>query len=177
LGSALSLRSVSGQGSTFSIDLPEVPSENIPTRIENVKPEAQNIEGRKALVVVIDDDRLVLRATQLVLEQVGYQVIAADTGAAATALLSEVSCAPVAIVCDYRLSHGVSGPDVIAAIREEFNTLIPAMIITGDTSPELHTAIADSGLPVLIKPVQAERLCSALAALISATGLQTNGVN
>ena len=82
------------------------------------------------LVVVIDDDRLVLEATEGLLRSWGCQVVAAESYGEALARLSEYGRRPDLIVCDYRLSEGATGVDAIEGLRSAFE--IPALLISGD---------------------------------------------
>ena len=47
-------------------------------------------------------------------------------------------------------------------LREEFNLDIPAILITGDTSPERRQEFQDSGLRVLYKPISGAQLLAAV---------------
>jgi CheY-like chemotaxis protein len=105
------------------------------------------------LVVVIDDDPLVLEATGGLLRSWGFQVVAAESHAEAMAQLAEQGRRPDLIVCDYRLSEGARGTDVIERLRSAFE--IPALLISGDaTSPESDDGAG--GYRLLHKPVNAE---------------------
>ena len=75
--------------------------------------------------------------------------------------------APHAIVADYRLREHETGIAVIHALREHFGVAIPAVPVTGDTSPEIFAAAIEHQLPLLSKPVRAARLRAALTSLLS----------
>jgi CheY-like chemotaxis protein len=113
----------------------------------------------RKLVVVIDDDRLVLEATGGLLRSWGFQVVTAECDADAMALLAEHRRRPDLIVCDYRLSEGAIGTEVIKRLRSAFE--IPALLISGD--PSSRQADASAGTYHLLhKPVDAETLRTAL---------------
>jgi len=82
------------------------------------------------LVVVIDDDPLVLEATQGLLRSWGCQVVAATSCDQAMSVLAENGQRPDLIVCDYLLPQGPTGLDVIETLRSAFK--IPALLISGD---------------------------------------------
>ena len=112
------------------------------------------------LVVVIEDDPLVLEATGGLLRSWGFQVVAAESHAEAVAQLAKQGRRPDLIVCDYRLSEGAKGVDVIERLRSAFK--IPALLISGDAAAPL--ADADSGsYNLLHKPLDAVKLRAALA--------------
>jgi two-component system, sensor histidine kinase len=116
--------------------------------------------GSKAkLVVVIEDDPLVLKATGGLLSSWGFEVVTAESYDAALARLAEIGRRPDLIVCDYRLSEGATGIDAIAGLRSAFE--IPALLISADAgSPPGEDAFSSYNL--LHKPVDPARFRAAL---------------
>jgi two-component system, sensor histidine kinase len=111
------------------------------------------------LVVVIDDDALVLEATGGLLRSWGFQVVTAESDAEAMAQLAEHGRRPDLIVCDYRLSEGARGTDVIERLRSAFE--IPALLISGDpSSPQSNPN--HGAYHLLHKPVDAVAFRTAL---------------
>jgi CheY-like chemotaxis protein len=111
------------------------------------------------LVVVIDDDPLVLEATEILLRSWGCRVVAARSCIEAMKKLFKIGRRPDLIVCDYRLSQGRSGIDVIEVLRDAF--AIPALLVSADTnSPRGH--VGGTGYSLLHKPVDAEEFRAAL---------------
>lgn len=167
LAAPLTLRSRPGTGSQFSLELPLVAAaaQLAPT------PAHQHgmPQGTGSLVAVIDDEEVVRDATTLLLTRAGYRVVSAASGAEILAALAASDSVPAAIICDYRLRHNETGSAVVQALREEFNSDIPALLITGDTSPERIQALLASGLPLLHKPLQNVVLLEALATLLATT--------
>jgi two-component system, sensor histidine kinase len=111
------------------------------------------------LVVVIDDDPLVLEATGGLLRSWGFEVVTAESDAEAVAQLAMRGRRPDLIVCDYRLSEGARGTEVIERLRNAFE--IPALLISGDGAAPL----ADSGpgsYNLLHKPLDAAKFRAAL---------------
>jgi CheY-like chemotaxis protein len=94
-------------------------------------------------------------------------VVTAASGDEAIQRLSVCDRVPDAIVCDHRLRGTETGIDVIAAIRIEFNNDIPAVLVTGDTSPQRIQSMATTGIPVLNKPLQDHVLMDALLRLLN----------
>lgn len=117
------------------------------------------------LVVVIDDDPLVLEATDGLLRSWGCLVVTANSYGTAIARLAEMRRRPDLIVCDYRLPEGETGIDAIAGLRSAFE--IPALLISGDPSSPLGQGTGSYQL--LHKPVDATRF---RAALVGASVLQ-----
>jgi CheY-like chemotaxis protein len=124
------------------------------------------MRGAPKLVVVIDDDPLVLEATGGLLRSWGCQVVVAETYDDALIRLAEIGRRPDLIVCDYRLSEGATGVDVIESLRSAFE--IPALLISGGpNSPQCDSEFNSYSL--LHKPVDAATF---RAALIDASVLQ-----
>jgi CheY-like chemotaxis protein len=111
------------------------------------------------LVVVIDDDSLVLEATEGLLRSWGCRVVTAESYGEAMMKLSEIGQRPDLIVCDYRLPQGPTGVDAIEMLRDAFE--IPALLISGDAnSPPSETR--QGGYHLLHKPVNAAAFRAAL---------------
>jgi len=83
-------------------------------------------------------------------------VFPAANGAELLANLGEQ--APDLILSDYRLEHNETGFDVIAKARAAFGAALPAIIITGDTDPELIRQMNSADVMVQYKPLQIDEL-------------------
>ncbi len=125
----------------------------------------QTTRGAK-LVVVIDDDHLVLEATAGLLSSWGCEVITAETYSAALDQLVGIPRRPDLIICDYRLSEGNTGIDVIEGLRSVYE--IPALLISGDPLIPSEDETGN-GYCLLQKPLDATRF---RAALVGASVLQ-----
>jgi CheY-like chemotaxis protein len=100
---------------------------------------------------LVEDNPDVLNAMVLGLQNLGHTVFAGTSGAALMEQLGPR--APDVLVSDYRLIAGETALDVIDAARDRFGSHLPAMILTGDTSPEELSHIAARGIAVYLKPV------------------------
>lgn len=120
-------------------------------------PPSPEQKGTPCRVLAVDDDLLVLRAITLVMEMWGYQVIPAASVYEAVEQVSRKG-RPGAMVVDYRLRDGETGLMVIESIRQMYGDDIPALVITGDTAPDKVREIVASGVHVMHKPVDPERL-------------------
>lgn len=119
------------------------------------------------LVVVIDDDPLVLEATAGLLSSWGCEVVTAETYSAALDQLVSLHRRPDLIICDYRLSEGNTGIDVIEGLRSVYE--IPALLISGDPLIPSEDERPGNGYCLLQKPLDATRF---RAALVGASVLQ-----
>lgn len=117
---------------------------------------------RNLTVLVIDDDQSVCRSMDQVLTSWGCRVLTACSQSEAVAQMETLDEPLDLIIADYRLREGKTGTDAIEFICDELNESIPAIIITGDTSPERLKMLRDSGFPVLHKPVTAAAIRAAI---------------
>lgn len=114
------------------------------------------LSGR--VVLVIDDERDIRDGMVRVLGQAGARVVAAQSVSAAIESLHQAELVPECIVADFRLRDDLNGVQAVAQIRDEFNLTIPAVLVTGDTSPESLLFAQAGGLPVQHKPVSPAEL-------------------
>jgi len=119
------------------------------------------------LVVVIDDDPLILEATEGLLRSWGWCVVAARSCDEALIRLVETEAGrrPDVIVCDYQLSRGMTGVDAIERLRRAFPISalppIPALLVSGDAS-SLRCEVGSGAYRLLYKPVNPQRFHAAL---------------
>jgi len=148
-----------GRGSIFSVCLPAASPLARPLRCEPLSMRLEKPTSLTGLLVlVIDDDEIILDSTYSLLSTSGFFTIAATSAAEGIARLTAENRIPDLILCDYQLAFATTGYDAIEMIREEFATNIPALIVTGDTTPEHLREWKLSDIRVLHKPMQAERL-------------------
>jgi signal transduction histidine kinase/CheY-like chemotaxis protein len=186
LRTPLSLQSTPGKGTVFAIDLPltTAPKISLSTPLPGQPPPSQPLQSgstpgphwpsqphsqshsQQALIAIIDDEELILDATRMLLEQAGYQALAASSGAAIIQLLAGCERMPDLIICDHRLRDNETGVEVIQRLRDEFNSDIPALLITGDTAPERIQAILETRIPILHKPLEDWALKQAVTRLL-----------
>lgn len=116
-------------------------------------------------VLAIDDDEAVLLGMQSLLQSWGCQCTVAGSGAEALKHLGDDT--PDLIITDFRLRHEETGKQVLQALRTHLGTAVPAIIMTGDTSPQrLRDAQSTSAL-LLHKPVSTGQLREAMVQLIT----------
>ena len=162
LGHPLEARSHPGRGSVFSLSLPR----GDPNALE--RRQARNRDWNRfdgQGVVVIEDDPDARDALRGLLTDWGLKVrVAEDADAALSGV--EGALAPALVISDYRLGKGETGIAAIARLRRNWGENLPAMLISGDTSPENVAAMVASGLPVLHKPVRPAKLRALLQTLL-----------
>lgn len=150
------LRSEPGRGSVFAIGIPlAAPDVSVPEEAP-MQLSTSALEGK--VVVAVDDDELVLRSVAGLLESWGCLVLPATDGTQAAARIRRTGLTPNTLLCDYRLEHGEKGTDVICRLREEFGADIPAILVSGDKTPEIMQLAKEMKLPLLHKPVSPPKL-------------------
>lgn len=153
------LHSRPGHGSRFRVVLPQVQ----PPRSGLAPRKPPILQALPQQVLLVDDEADIGEAMASLLASHGVALRVARNEAQAQAALA---LHPVQVlVCDYRLADGVDGLAVGLRLRQRFGPQLPLLMVTGETAPERLQRVADSGLPVLFKPVSAEVLLQALADL------------
>ncbi|AWK88791.1 hybrid sensor histidine kinase/response regulator [Azospirillum thermophilum] len=164
----VSVRSVPGRGSTFTIEVPLGEAPPPPDRGQDA--EAPGASSGERFAVVVDDDPIVLLGLQTILKDWGYTVLIAGSGDQAMEKLRAGNRTPDIIIADYRLREGEVGTDVILAIRGLFGTEIPAIVVTGETGPECQRDAARHGFGLMYKPVTPRQLSSAMDRYLTVDG-------
>lgn len=159
----LSLSSRVSVGSVFRLYLPiskEAYVEELPETFD-----LQRFDGQS--IIVIDDDESNLLAMQQLLLSWGCKCLLAESCDEALQVLQGEKLIPDLIITDYRLREQRTGGEAIIDLRKSFKADIPAIIITGDTSPDrLRDAQAHDAL-LLHKPVAASDLQKAMGRLLA----------
>jgi len=163
LGHRIDVWSKPGQGSAFRVWMErahalapvETPPDDRP---------ATPLEHRS--VVVIDDEAAIREGMRDLLESWGCKaLIAADIDEAIT--LGRGGPRPDALLVDYRLRGGMDGVRAIELLRAEWGHGIPAVLVSGASSPEDLARIKASGLVLLHKPVMPAKLRSVLSYVLA----------
>lgn len=153
LGFQLTLQSTVGQGTCFTLTLPQADlndetSDASDNSIEKVTP---SFEGMP-LIVLVDDDAGVRDGMASLLTDWGCQLIAASGPDEAISLLSVTGEMPSLFIIDRCLGPGQNGSDLIEALRDEVNEDIPAILMSGEPH-EPRVDEMPSNVTFLRKPV------------------------
>ncbi len=170
LGHEFTYESKPSCGSVFRLVLPLSQTEILPAPMN---PWGQNdhkgrLGGKR--ILVIDDERIVREALRQVLRTWGAEVILAGCGMDALNKLCKKNSKSAEIdmiICDYRLGAEENGIDAIRLLREAIGIKdLPAMILTGDTAPDLVKEFKQAEFPVLHKPLNPNELFRQVTALL-----------
>jgi len=164
LDHVIELESAAGHPTRFSVLVPRVATPLDRRNHEDDAGVADPLKGRRVLVV--DDDALVLEAMGGVLSSWGCVVETAESESAAMECLPSLAAMPDLIISDYRMSDDRTGIDIIESVRATVGSMIPALLVSGDTSPETLQAADAAGLRLLHKPVSPLRLRVTVSGLL-----------
>lgn len=160
----IGVRSAPGAGSCFWIDVPVTDAVVVSNAVAETPVGMGDGQLRGARVLVLDDDLVILRSMQELLQSWGCEVFTATSIARAEAGIRSLT--PRLLIVDYRLTDEESGPQALVRLQALAERRLPALIITADTAPERLNEARDSGYPLLHKPVQPARLRSAMQYLL-----------
>jgi len=163
LGGDLTVRSVLGEGSVFTLAVPS----RFSTRAETVEPDqtisVENVQDTVATdpartVLVIDDDAESLEIISRFLHKGGLQVVAAESGERGLQLARDIK--PAVITLDV-VMQGMDGWSVLSALKSDPNVKdIPVVMLT--IVDDKTRAYSLGATDYLTKPIEKEALQSAL---------------
>src|SRR4026208_557316 len=121
-------------------------------------------EGR---VLVVDDEPDIRRVVKTTLQKAGYEVLEAENGEKAIETINygENRLLLDVIICDIRMPK-VNGIEAIAYCRQHYPR-VPLIVLTGFPDTDMATSLLRQGVvDYLVKPVEGEKLKSAVARAI-----------
>lgn len=160
MGAGVEVKSRPGRGSVFSMLLPR--AEAMPAVMPAAAQAAHDTPVSLG-ILLIDDQQAVLEATAELLRGWGHRVLTARTVSEALAMAAREDERIELILADFRLDRQVTGADAIRQVNARLPHPVPAIIITGDTSPERIQEAMSSGHRILHKPIAAEVLMATIA--------------
>lgn len=158
----VSVRSVPGKGSCFSIRLPK--SEQVIGQQSLHELDESVLAGMIALV--IDDDASILSGMRGLLEGWQAMVFTAESGDAAIQILEDEGIMPDVVLTDYRLRANERGDQVLLRLNDYLDAKLKAILMTGDLEYTISERADLESLTVIRKPVDPDKLNHELSALL-----------
>ena len=171
LDHSVTLSSHPGHKSVFRISLPLAKSGETSDTLhppKNYQFQTELLQGLH--ILIIDDDEMVREAMAHLLSDWGCDCKAVENTNEALQLVEKWPAD--IIISDYRLRENHTGANAIAQIRKVMGTIVPALIITGDTAPERLREALQSGVKLLHKPISPTDLYQALVKIAPANRIE-----
>lgn len=169
LGYTVRVESELGRGTTFALHVPAAHLVATPDAAAvQPGPAVARLDIPKPAVLIIEDDAAVRDALELVLSLEGYPTRTADSPAAALETFAAHGAEIDVVVSDFHLGPGKNGLELLEEMREVAARDLPAVILSGDTSPVLARIETVSRVALLRKPVDARQLIVKLEELFGA---------
>ncbi len=157
LNMSLYLKSVPDRGSVFGVVVPIAQKPVLATGLADE--ELYSADYGERTILVVDDEEDIRDSLSELLRNWQCQVVGAASAQEAVSLLAQKNILPDIILTDYRLRGSETGMDVINAVKLLYpDSVIPAIVITGDTAPERIRDAESSGYKIIHKPVLANVL-------------------
>ena len=155
------LRSASGKGSTFSV---EIPTASAATRRNVVQRTAATPAAPldTTIVLCIENEPKVLDGMKALLGGWGCHVLTASDLNSALATIHDRRQRPDVFLVDYHLDEG-NGIDAIVNLRAILGDELPAALITADRSPQVRDQARSKDIQVMHKPLKPAALRAFLA--------------
>jgi CheY-like chemotaxis protein len=162
-GGTVSIDSEPGRGTTVRILLPGARGADLAAE----PPPVEEVRG-SGRVLVVDDDELVRSMAGAQLRGLGYEVVAARSGAEAVTLLARDPDAFDAVLLDL-IMPGLDGQATFARLRD-LRADLPVVFSSGyDPDQAMDDLIAQGGVGFVAKPYRRSELARALAAAMDPT--------
>lgn len=153
LGYPLQFRSTPDAGTLFGVQVPLAQPGQTDTTASTEQPALQ------LRVLCVDDDAATLQSSSELLQSWGCHTMTADGWHSALQQLSAFQ--PQLLLVDFHLhstqrdaTQQRSGLDLIALMRKLLDRDIPAIVLTGDRSDSIRTAVTAAGVQYLNKPLR-----------------------
>jgi two-component system, cell cycle sensor histidine kinase and response regulator CckA len=174
-GGTVRLRSSPGEGATFSVYLPQVPADAVPSTHSRETP--REVRG-SGTVLVVEDEEQVREFTCRVLRAHGYQCVEAANGLEALDTMRERGAAIDAVVTDV-VMPGLGG-GTLAKRLAELRPTLPVLFTSAYASEEVvRRGLIPAEAPFLQKPFTPQALVAKLQDLSASGGAssETGGIS
>ena len=168
-GGSITVSSTAARGTTFRIHLP-LATTKLQAVKEAIAESAAPIGGSET-VLVVEDEPALRELEKLMLEDAGYDVLAAENAAEALELARRHA---VDLVVVDIVMPGMSGPRFVDELRARGRE-VPAIFVSGYGTDELsNRGVATSDSQVIQKPFHADVLLSNVRKVLDTTAVKRN---
>ena len=152
-----------------AVAIPHPPAEAGGPAPSHLSPAAACMRG---LVLLVEDEPVVRRVAERALGRAGWQVLAAECGEEALALLAGDPVPPIAAIVTDLMMPGQDGTELVRAVRARLGApALPAILVSGyaaeEVQPSMAAALDDDATLFLPKPYDGKALA---ARLLEVTG-------
>ncbi|MBA57144.1 MAG: hybrid sensor histidine kinase/response regulator [Pseudomonadales bacterium] len=154
-----------GKGTMFSIQVP-VTSPTVFTPQTTATPEPKLPRLHDLTLLCVDNEPMILTGIETLLEHWQCTIHTASSLKTALEKASQLPVAPDALLVDYQLDEE-TGFDVIEALDECWEDVVPVILMTADHSEEVQRRAKERGYYFLQKPITPEGLQEALETVLS----------
>jgi CheY-like chemotaxis protein/nitrogen-specific signal transduction histidine kinase len=170
IGAEVEVKSIPGEGSVFTVNTMCPTSSDLDratwadTQRSTGPDELHALQGK--CIAIYEDDEAIVEAYRQTLAARGARVVVLSeqeqTFQMQLESINHIDC----ILSDYRLKL-TTGDKVIEKLRENYNHEIPAVIVTGDTSPDQIHVFSALNVKVLHKPVTFQKIVHTIEDMIA----------
>jgi signal transduction histidine kinase len=171
LGMGITVRSVQGKGSAFTLHIPASATMPDPTDLRlaasGVPPVVCAPFLAKRRILLVEDDPMVRQSMQALLGGWQMDLRCATRGDSSVLDVCGADWIPECVLSDFRLPGSMHGIAVLDMLIERFPNAV-GILQTGELAQAVQTLAEEAGYLVLFKPVDADVLASTLSAVLQA---------
>ena len=167
VGHTVDVRSWSGSGSVFAIEVPLADVAEHARPAPEPEPDATGANQTGAILIV-EDDPAVREMLEILFEVEGHRTTSVPSSNAALELAAKGALAADVVVADYNLPGILTGTEVVTRLREALRRELPAIILTGDISSDTLRRIRYANCVHISKPATADVLTGQIQAFLDA---------
>ena len=168
LGHRLEVASTPGRGTLFRVGIALGGLPGIQEETAGADTQPMTIQTPR-MVLVVDDEEPIREGLRGLLIEWGYQAITAANAAEAEQAVLALEGRVDLVLTDMQLDPDPHQPDglaVVETVRRLCGYPVPAVIVTGQTAPDVAAVLATCGDPVLFKPVQPRKLFDTMGSIL-----------
>jgi signal transduction histidine kinase len=162
-GGSIDMRSIVGEGTTFTVTLPRVAAvdEEEATSVSSLSPLVPS--GHHERILVVEDESVTRASLAQLLEELGYEVVTAGSGEEAGALPADRSFD--LLLTDLMLP-GIAGPELARGLKDRWPDL-HVILMSGYTEDEVvRREVIEGSVRFLQKPLDLGTLARELRAAL-----------